>query len=149
MTKYEIFEKIIQAYKSKNDAAMNFYTNQLLAQETENPYKLNYEEAALFAPLPTYYKQSQSGRVGSRKATVDISRNMKKILSISTMNPYSDQNFFNKENTGKEKREEIKEESKPVKHVFGVIPVENEVKIEEDKKEQPKKLFNKRKKKQE
>ena len=133
MSKYEIFEKIINAYNAGNDGAMNFYTMQLLAEETDNPYQLGYEEAEIFATLPVYYRQSQSGRVGSRKATVDITKKMKKLLSISTMNPYGKAVFFNQENT--QEGEEPAEEPKKVKHVFGVIPVEEIQIISEPKKE--------------
>ena len=54
MSKYEIFEKIINAYNTGNDGAMNFYTMQLLAEETGNPYQLGYEEAEIFATLPVW-----------------------------------------------------------------------------------------------
>ena len=133
MSKYEIFEKIINAYNTGNDGAMNFYTMQLLAEETGNPYQLGYEEAEIFGMLPTYYKQATSGRAGCFASEREISKNMKKLLSISTMNPYGKAVFFNQENT--QEGEEPAEEPKKVKHVFGVIPVEEIQIVSEPKKE--------------
>lgn len=127
MSKYDIFEKIIQAYKTNNDAALYFNTMLLLENETENPYKLGYKEYELFSTMPIYYKKSKSKTVGQKNALANIKNNMKQILEISTMNPYSEGNFFKKEISEKGAKTERSEESAIVQleepeHILGVIP---------------------------
>lgn len=146
MSNYEIFEKIIKAYKDRNDGAMKFYTMQLLSQETGNPYQLGYKEADIFASLPACYVQSQSGRVGSRKASVDIGKRIKQILDISTMNPYSKENFFKQDDPEKK---EVVETAQQKTYVFGVVEKEiNEVSepVEEPSPEETTKVAEENKK---
>jgi len=142
MTKYEIFEKLIKAYKDGNDAGFQFFTFALLEQETENPYRLEYEEHSLFSSVPILYKQYKRNAVGSKKAAADIVNAMKRIMAASTMNPYGD--FFNQAKPADNEPDnsvdfgvdpsKVKIVDEPeaimgqtvsepkIRHVFGVIP---------------------------
>lgn len=125
MTKYDIFENIIRAYEAKNEDAFNYYSILLLSLEDKNPYELGYEEANLFNSLPICYLRYKHGGVGDRKAKKDIITNMKKILKISTMNPYSKDFFIKKANDESvvEPQKEDESVKEPI-HVLGILPEE-------------------------
>lgn len=113
MTKYKMFESMLNAQKENNETEFIFYAIQIVGACKENPYTKGSQEALIFYPLHGYYVAYESGRVGDRKAKLNIIDGMKAILKINPNNPFDPNEIEIKNERPVKKVENPKQEETP------------------------------------
>ena len=139
-----LYNKVIEAYKSGDENAFAAAARNWVAEETVNPFEENTEEYELFFKARTAYDIWYSGAINARVSKRRMIAAVKSIAELNLPNPYGEvkekKKLFEKVAEQKEQKEQI--------HVLGVVPEKKEetVEISEEVKPEKKHIFGKRKK---
>ena len=129
MSNYELYEKVINAYKSGDENLFNASARNWIEGADIAPFE-NSEAVGLFGAAKHHYALWKSNGISSRVSKLRMINDVSKIAEMDLPNPYKE---------AKKRKEEHKEE--PM-HVLGVVPD----KTVESLAEEPKHFFSRRKK---
>ena len=143
---YELYEKVIKAYKENNENTLTAAAINWVSASEENPFNQDTPEHDLFFNALKSYRIWRSGAINARISKKRLVRFVREIAALDLPNPY-------KANSPKEEKKIVVEE--PV-HVLGVIPeeeieeepeikVEAEIATEEEQKSDKKHMFKRKK----
>lgn len=107
MSNYDLYEKVIEAFKSGDENLFNAAARNWSEQADDAPFE-KAEDRDLFFKARRNYTLWKSGAINSRVSKIRMIDNVRQIAEKNLPNPY---------------KKEVKKEKEPVR-VLGVVPEE-------------------------